>query len=262
MSRNRDTLVSIATYNEMENLPKLVGDVFRYAGDVDILIVDDNSPDGTGQWCDAKAAEDPRVRCLHRPAKLGLGTATLAGMQYALQHGYRYLVNLDADFSHHPRYLPQILQRMEPDNQPPCDVVVASRYVAGGGVEGWPLYRRWMSRAVNAYARWMLGIRVRDCSGSYRCYRTAKLKELDFQTFRSRGYSIYEELLWALARQGAHIAETPIVFVDRKYGQTKINAREACRALGVIAMLAIAGRARPKKTASPIVMSGNADRGS
>ena len=157
MSRNRDTLVSIATYNEMENLPKLVGDVFRYAGDVDILIVDDNSPDGTGQWCDAKAAEDPRVHCLHRPAKLGLGTATLAGMQYALQHGYRYLVNLDADFSHHPRYLPQILQRMEPDNQPPCDVVVASRYVAGGGVEGWPLYRRWMSRAVNAYEGGCLG---------------------------------------------------------------------------------------------------------
>jgi dolichol-phosphate mannosyltransferase len=260
MSRRRDTLVSIATYNEMENLPQLVADIFTYAGDVDILIVDDNSPDGTGTWCETKAAEDPRVRCLHRPAKLGLGTATLAGMQYAVQHGYRYLVNLDADFSHHPRYLPQMLQRMAPDDEPPRDVVVASRYVSGGGIEGWPLHRRWMSRTVNAYSRWLLGIRVRDCSGSYRCYRTAKLKELDLQAFRSRGYSIYEELLWALAQHGARIDEIPIVFVDRKYGQTKINAVEALRALGVIAWLAISGQARSNKTGSPRPISTNAGR--
>jgi dolichol-phosphate mannosyltransferase len=239
MNRSSDTLVSIATYNEIENLPKLVDSIFHHAGEVDILVVDDNSPDGTGMWCDEKAAEDPRVRCLHRPGKMGLGTATLAGMQYAVQHGYRYLVNLDADFSHHPRYLPQMMRHMEPADQQPYDVVVASRYVPGGGVQGWPLYRRWMSHAVNAYARWMLGIRVRDCSGSYRCYRTSKLAELDLQAFRSRGYSIYEELLWALTRIDARIDEIPIVFVDRQYGRTKINSAEACRALGVIARLAI-----------------------
>lgn len=240
-TRTSDVLVSVATYNEIENLPRLVAEIFRQLGEVDILVVDDNSPDGTGQWCDQAAATGPRIRCLHRPGKLGLGTATLDGMRFALDAGYRYLINLDADFSHDPRHLPEILRGMDPDDEPPRDVVVGSRYVPGGGVRGWPFYRRWMSRAVNAYSRWLLGLGVRDCSGSFRCYRVAKLRELELDTFRSRGYSIYEELLWHLRRHGARIAEIPIVFVDRRYGQTKINSAEACRAVVVILRLAISG---------------------
>jgi len=257
MSRKSDVLVSIATYNEIENLPRLVAEIFRHTSDVDILVVDDNSPDGTGRWCDKAAARDQRVHCLHRPAKLGLGTATLASMQYALDRGYRYLVNLDADFSHDPRYLPKMIRRMDPNDLRPYDVIVGSRYVPGGGVRGWPLYRRWMSRAVNTYSRWLLRLQVRDCSGSFRCYRMTKLKELDFDAFRSRGYSIYEELLWHLRRQGARIGEIPIVFVDRRYGHTKINLAEACRALAVIFGLAASGWLGRKKKLGPEQAGGN-----
>jgi dolichol-phosphate mannosyltransferase len=137
---------------------------------------------------------------------------------------------------------------MEPKGEPPNDVVVGSRYVSGGGVTGWPFYRRWMSRGVNAYSRWLLGLPLRDCSGSYRCYRTAKLKELEIGELRSRGYSIYEELLWQLHRRGARIDEIPIVFVDRRYGQTKINSSEACRAVGILLGIAVRDRVGRKRT--------------
>ena len=154
-SQPSSTLVVIATYNEIENLPRLVEELFRYAPDVDLLVIDDNSPDGTGRWCDEMAATESRLKCLHRPAKLGLGTATLAGFQYALQRNYRWVITMDADFSHHPRYLPA-LRSAAASEEEPCDVVIGSRSVAGGGITGWPLHRRWMSRLINAYARWSL----------------------------------------------------------------------------------------------------------
>jgi dolichol-phosphate mannosyltransferase len=184
------TLVALATYNEVENLPALVDEIFFYVPHVDLLVIDDNSPDGTGAWADAKAAGDPRVRCLHRGGKLGLGTAVVDAMRYAIQHEYDYLVNMDADFSHHPRYLPGLIAGME--GEPPVDVMVGSRYVSGGGVEGWPIHRRVMSRGVNLYARGLLGLPVKDCSGSFRCYRVSLLKRLDFAAIRSRGYSFFE----------------------------------------------------------------------
>ena len=152
------TLVTVATYNEIDNLPPLVDAIFRQVPEVDILVIDDNSPDGTGQWCDRRAAEDPRVHCLHREGKLGLGTATIAGMRHGIEHGYRYVLNMDADFSHHPRYLPDLISGMEPAAGPPVDVMIGSRYVPGGGVEGWPLRRRLMSRGVNLYAAMPVGV--------------------------------------------------------------------------------------------------------
>ncbi len=233
------TLVMTATYNEIENLPRLVDEVFKNAPDVDFLVVDDNSPDGTGKWCDERAAADPRVRCLHRAGKLGLGTAIVAGMKYAIEHGYAYVLNMDADFSHHPRYLPAIIATMDPPGQPPVDVAIGSRYVPGGGVEGWPLKRHLMSRGVNLYARWLLWLRPKDCSGGYRCYRTATLAKLDFDRIRSRGYSFQEEILWMLRRAGAHCAETPIVFADREKGTSKINSKEAVNALKIILRLGL-----------------------
>ncbi|HEX3724731.1 MAG TPA: polyprenol monophosphomannose synthase [Pirellulales bacterium] len=238
MSSEPRTLVTLATYNEIENLPRLLDEIFAVCPQVEVLVIDDNSPDGTGAWCDQRAPSEPRLRCLHRPGKLGLGTATIAGLKHALEHGYAFVVNMDADFSHHPRYLPALLAGMQDTPQgPAADVMIGSRYVPGGGVEGWPLRRHLMSRAINFYARWLLGLRAKDCSGAFRCYRTALLSRLDFDSIRSRGYSFQEEILWHLKRLGARFRETPIVFENRRLGASKIDAKEARQALGTILTL-------------------------
>ena len=228
------TLVTIATYNEIENLPLLVDAIWEVAPQVDILVIDDNSLDGTGRWCDERAESEPRLFCLHRAGKLGLGTAIIAGMEYAMEHGYDFLLNMDADFSHHPRYIPALLAGM--DN---ADVTIGSRYVSGGGVKDWPIRRQLMSWGVNIYARWLLGLRPRDCSGAFRCFRVEMLRKLDFDSIRSRGYSFQEEILWLLKRAGARFAESPILFTDREQGQSKINTREALAALWIISRLGI-----------------------
>jgi dolichol-phosphate mannosyltransferase len=233
------TLITVATYNEIENLPALVEEIFRFVPDAHLLVVDDNSPDGTGRWVDAEAARDPRIRCLHRAGKLGLGTAMIAAMRYAIEHDYRYLLNMDADFSHQPKYLPELIRAMEPPGGPPVDTAVGSRYVAGGGVENWPLKRKLMSRCVNLYARTLLWLGPHDTSGAYRCYRVSKLKEIDFDTFLSKGYSFQEEMMWRLKRAGARFAEVPIIFVDRVRGQSKINMKEAWRALWIMGRLGV-----------------------
>jgi dolichol-phosphate mannosyltransferase len=239
MSPAEKILITVATYNERENLPALVEEIFRQAPEVDLLVIDDNSPDGTGTWCDQQGQVDPRLRCLHRRGKLGLGTAILAGMKYAIEHGYRYVLNIDADLSHPPRYLPDMIRGMDPPGGPPVDVTIGSRYIPGGGVEGWPLKRKLMSRGVNLYARWLLGLTPQDCSGGYRCYRVKILEKLDLSSIRSRGYSFQEEMLWRLKRLGARFSEIPIVFVDRQRGQSKINFREVVNALKIIFQLGI-----------------------
>lgn len=242
MSNSNRTLVTVATYNEMENLPRLVDAIFDIAPEVHILVVDDNSPDGTGKWCDEYVGKDDRLKVLHREGKLGLGTAMLAAMQYAIDNGYKQMLNMDADFSHHPQYIPSILQRMvenEDDPERRVDVVIGSRYVPGGGVEGWPLKRRLMSRGVNTYARLLLGLKTRDNSGSFRCYRTELLKRIDFDCIVSRGYSFLEEVLWLLRKAGARFAEVPIIFTDREFGQSKIHGGEAVAALRILLQLGI-----------------------
>ena len=235
------TLVAVATYNEIENLPPLVDEIFRYLPAADLLVVDDHSPDGTGRWCDDLAAEDPRLNCLHRAGKLGLGTAITTAMKYALANGYGYVLTMDADFSHPPKCLPAMVAGMNPENGPRMDVMIGSRYIPGGGIEGWPLQRHFMSRGVNLYARWLLGLKPKDCSGGYRCYRTEVLAELDFDSICSRGYSLQEEILWRLKHVGARFGETPIVFVDRQRGQSKINLKEATSALRIIFSLGVQG---------------------
>lgn len=227
-------LVTVATYNEIENLPQLVEAIWQAAPQAEVLVIDDNSPDGTGQWCDARAAAEPRLACLHRAGKLGLGTATVAGMQWAIEHGYDLLVNMDADFSHDPRHIPELLAAMER-----ADVAIGSRYCPGGGTKGWPLSRRLMSRAVNAYARLLLGLSPRDTSGAFRCYRVSLLARLDLAAVRSRGYSFQEEILWHLKRLGARMAEVPILFADRERGASKINKQEALAAVGIIFRLGV-----------------------
>ncbi len=229
--RPRRTLVCLATYNEAENLPELVSAIWAGVADCDILVIDDNSPDGTGAWCAAQSAANPRFFCVHRPGKLGLGTATLAGFRYAVTEGYEFLVTLDADFSHNPQSIPVLLDAVRAAPAASLDVAIGSRYVAGGKIEGWPAMRRFTSRATNFVARWWLGLKVRDCSGSFRCYRVAKLRQLDLRQLRSKGYSIYEEVLCRLAQCGATFAELPITFRDRERGQTKVNLWEAFRAI-------------------------------
>ena len=241
MSNFSKTLVIVATYNEIENLPFLVDEIFRYVPDADLLVIDDNSPDGTGQWCDRKAAEDPRVHCLHRSGKLGLGTAIVAGLTRGIEQGYEYVLNMDADFSHPPKDLPALIGGMKPENGSPVDVMIGSRYIPGGGVEGWSLKRHVMSRGVNLYARWLLGLKPKDCSGGFRCYRTKVLAKLDFHSIRSRGYSFQEEILWRLTGGGAVFGESPIVFVDRRKGKSKIDMKEAYSALGIIFSLGLRG---------------------
>jgi dolichol-phosphate mannosyltransferase len=231
-------LVATATYNERESLPYLFEAIRASVPAVDILVVDDNSPDGTGQWVDEQAANDPRIRVIHRSGKLGLGTATIAAFQFAIEQDYEFLVALDADGSHDPARIPVMLERAQTDTPPP-DVVIGSRYVSGGGTEGWPLYRRFMSRAVNLYARILLGLPCHDCSGSFRCMRVTLLREIDLAAVRSRGYSFFEEILWHFKRAGARFDEVPITFRDRKYGSSKINGREAITALWLIFRLGI-----------------------
>ena len=227
-------LVTLATYNERENLPELVQAIIAVQPNLEILVIDDNSPDGTGEFADQMAQADPRIHVLHRSGKLGLGTATIAGMRYSIENDYEFLLNMDADFSHHPRYIPALLAGMADH-----DVMIGSRYVPGGGVPGWPLKRRLMSWSVNIYARLLLGLPARDTSGAFRCHRVASLKKIDFDRVRSRGYSFQEEMLYLCKRAGCRIGETPILFEDRRHGSSKINRAEAFAAIGIIFSLGV-----------------------
>ncbi|HZU34893.1 MAG TPA: polyprenol monophosphomannose synthase [Gemmataceae bacterium] len=228
-SANARVLVSLATYNEHDNLAPLVREIHLDAPEADILVIDDNSPDGTGQLADQLAEGDSRIQVLHRAGKLGLGTAILAGMRYAMEHGYDVLVNMDADFSHHPRYLPALLGGMADH-----DVMIGSRYVKGGGAVNWPLSRRLMSRGVNLVVRLLMGIRARDTSGAFRCYRVELLRRTNLERLLSRGYSFQQEILYRCRRAGARIGETPIIFENRRAGASKVNPYEAVRSMAVI----------------------------
>jgi dolichol-phosphate mannosyltransferase len=227
-------LITLCTYNECENLPKLIPDIHAIAPDADVLVIDDNSPDGTGRLADDMATKDSRIKVLHRSGKLGLGTATVAGFQYAIEQGYGHVLNMDADFSHHPRHLPAIRDCLNR-----VDVAIGSRYIPGGGVVGWNWRRHFMSQSINIYARLFLGLKTRDNSGSFRCYRVAKLAEIDWSRIRARGYAFQEELLYRCRAVGCLFEETPITFEDRRFGTSKINWKESVAALWVIFRLSL-----------------------
>lgn len=227
-------LVSLATYNERDNLAPLIPDIHRLLPAADVVVIDDNSPDGTGKLADEMAAADPRIHVLHRSGKLGLGTAILAGMRYAMDHNYDYLINMDCDFSHHPRYLPAILAGMERR-----DVMIGSRYVPGGGTRNWPLSRQLLSLGVNLLVRFLLRMPARDASGAYRCYRVSKLRETALDRIISHGYSFQQEVLYRCRRAGCRIGETPIIFEDRRAGSSKVNLREAARSLGALVYIGL-----------------------
>jgi dolichol-phosphate mannosyltransferase len=227
-------LVSMATYNERDNLAPLLQEIHGVLPAADVLVIDDNSPDGTGRLADELAGADPRIHVLHRAGKLGLGTAILAGMRFAQDRNYDLLVNVDADFSHHPRYLPALLAGMGR-----CDVMIGSRYVPGGGTAHWPLSRQLMSWGVNTLSRLLLRLPARDTSGGYRCYRVALLRRTNLDHLLSYGYSFQEEVLYRLCRAGARIGETPILFEDRRAGSSKVNYGEVLRSISILCWLGV-----------------------
>lgn len=229
MSSGLRLLVTLCTYNERENLPELIPAIHAHAPQAEVLVIDDNSPDGTGAVADAIAADDPRVQVLHRAAKEGLGVATVAGFRHALSRGYDLVLNMDADFSHPPDIIPALVEAAGR-----ADVAVASRYVPGGGVVGWGPRRHAMSRAINTYARCVLGLTTRDNSGSFRCYRAAALRKMDLDRVRARGYAIQEELLYRCRQAGCTFEEVPFVFKDRTRGESKIRLADGLMALWVL----------------------------
>lgn len=228
-------LVVLPTYDERDNVLPLSEGIFEAADDLEVLVVDDASPDGTGDLVAAAGAGEPRLHLLRRPGKLGLGTAYLAGFRYGLEHGYDVVFTMDADRSHHPRHLPEMLASLERN-----DMVIGSRYVPGGGIENWPLHRQMLSSFANFYARTMLRLSVRDCTSGYRGYRREVLETVDPFEVRSSGYSFLYEMVWRVSRAGFHIGEVPIVFEQRVAGHSKINTSEIYVAAFRVLMTALA----------------------
>ncbi len=221
------TLVAVCTYNELANVPELSRRILDAIPDCQLLFIDDNSPDGTAAWIERAMATDDRIKLIVRKHKRGLGGATRTAFQYAVDHGYELLLNLDGDLSHAPEVLPTL--RQIAIDQPQIDVVVGTRYGDGGSIEGWPWRRRVMSRLVNRFATSVLRLPVSDCSGSLRCYRVAALARLNPQKLRSESYAILEEVLVRLRQRGSEMAEVPIQFTDRVRGSSKLTTRESIR---------------------------------
>jgi dolichol-phosphate mannosyltransferase len=226
------TLVVIPTYNERENLERLVQQLLDLPEPLELLVVDDSSPDGTGQVADRLAERDPRVHVLHRPPKGGLGKAILAGIGYALGKPYDYLITMDADFSHDPRYVPDLLYGMDKH-----DLMVGSRYVPGGGTVNWGWSRKLNSACANLVTRLVLGLSVRDCSAGFKCYRLDVLAKIPLDEVLSTGYAIQEELLYRYSRHARKLGETPIIFRDREKGKSKMNLGEIVETLAVLLRL-------------------------
>lgn len=212
------TLVIIPTYNERESLPRQIDGVRVGAPDVDILVVDDGSPDGTGEWADQRAEDDSRVHVLHRTSKQGLGAAYLAGFNWGLERGYQTLVEMDADGSHQAKQLPSLLEHAG-DNE----LVIGSRWVPGGSVVNWPKHREWLSRGANTYVRLALGIGVKDATAGFRAYSADALRGLGLEAVESQGYCFQVDMCWRVIRAGGQVREVPIEFVEREYGQSKMS---------------------------------------
>lgn len=214
-----EALVIVPTYNEIDSLAAVVGKIRQTVPTADVLIVDDDSPDGTGALADVLAAEDSGISVIHRTRKDGLGRAYLAGFERAFELGYDYVAEIDADGSHDPVELAKMLELAING----ADLVIGSRLVPGGEVRNWPWFRRAISRAGNAYARWVLRSRVRDLTAGYRVFRTSALKELDISSVSSQGYCFQVELAWLLEKSGHTIEEHPITFIERATGRSKMH---------------------------------------
>ena len=226
-------LVVVPTYNEALNIERLIAEILAQGPQFDVLVVDDNSPDGTGDLVAALAAQTPRVQLLRRAGKLGLGTAYVAGFQEGLRQGYSYLCEMDADFSHRPHYLPVLLAVAERA----ADVALGSRNVPGGRVENWSLARKLISKGGSLYARTILGMPVRDCTGGFKCFRAEVLRRIDLATLTSNGYAFQVEMNYRCHQAGFRLHELPIIFPDRIAGQSKMSQQIVWEAAAMVLRL-------------------------
>ena len=217
----------IPTYNELESLPITVGRLRAAVPDSDVLIVDDNSPDGTGSLADKMAAEDNAIHVMHRTGKEGLGAAYLAGFRWALDEGYDVLVEMDADGSHKPEQLPLLLAEIPKG----ADLVIGSRWVKGGSVVNWPLHRKAISRAGSFYSRVMLGVNLRDITAGFRAFKRETLEALDFNSVESVGYGFQVDMTFRVAQMGKKIVEVPVTFVERELGVSKMSGNIVIEAM-------------------------------
>ncbi len=234
------TLIVIPTYNEKENLPTLVAQLRQQVTTAHLLVVDDGSPDGTGSMADAFAVSDPHVHVLHRTSKDGLGRAYVAGFLWGLEQGYTRLVQMDADLSHNPSDVPRLLAA-------DADLVIGSRYVAGGGTVNWGLSRRILSRGGCFYARTILGLTLQDLTGGFKCWRRAALEAVNLPEIRSNGYSFQIEMTWRALQRGFRAVEIPIVFTDRVDGVSKMSKRIVVEAVGMVWRLRLGQKPRTEK---------------
>lgn len=241
MDKGPKALIVIPTYNEAENLEPLVEQIRALPVTFDLLVVDDNSPDGTGEIADRLAARVPAqlagaVYVMHRAGKQGLGTAYIAGFRWAMERDYAYVLEMDCDFSHHPRYLPTFAERIQD-----ADLVIGSRYVPGGGTPDWGLVRRLISAGGNLFARTMLGLRTHDCTGGYRCYRRATLEQVPWDEIGLQGYGFQIGAVYHVERMGGRVDEFPILFADRTVGRSKMSTAIVIEAMWFVTRLALRG---------------------
>lgn len=218
MDGARRAVICLPTYDERENLAPIVAAIHAAVPEVDVLVVDDASPDGTGELADELAARDPRVKVLHRGGKQGLGRAYLAAFAWALERGFGLVLEMDADFSHDPAHLPALLAAAGE-----ADLVLGSRYVKGGGTVNWGLGRKLVSRGGSAYARAVLGVRIRDLTGGFKCFRREVLEAIDLPSVECTGYAFQIELTYRALRRGFRVVEVPITFHERRVGQSKMS---------------------------------------
>lgn len=223
-------LVIIPTYNERDNVGPITSAVLAAEPRVDILVVDDNSPDGTGKLADELAAKEPRLKVLHREQKQGLGRAYLHAFRWALEHGYQYVIEMDADFSHDPKYLPGLLDAAMGG----ADLVLGSRYVEGGGTVNWGVGRKILSRGGSLYARSILGVKIRDLTGGFKCFNRRVLEAIDLDQVVSSGYGFQIELTYRALKKGFTVKEIPIVFEDRRVGQSKMSRKIFVEAMTMV----------------------------
>lgn len=229
-----DVRVIIPTYNEKDNITALVEKILALDDNIRVIIVDDNSPDGTGRIAEEIRENTPRIDVIHRSGKLGLGTAYIAGFKKALAEGADRIITMDADFSHDPAYIPDLIALADQ-----FDVTIGSRYVPGGGTRNWGWKRRFISWGANTFARIMLGLHANDCTAGFRCYRREVLLDIDLERFISDGYSFLIEMLFKCQQRGHSVGEVPIVFVNRALGYSKISQREIYKAMYTVMRLAL-----------------------
>jgi dolichol-phosphate mannosyltransferase len=223
-------VVIVPTYNERDNIVRLVGEVLEQDFRLDVLVVDDGSPDGTGEVVQGMVARNPRVNLIERAGKMGLGTAYLAGFRWAIERGYQYVFEMDADFSHDPKHLPEFLRAIEK-----ADLVLGSRYMGGRvTVVNWPMARLFLSYAANIYARAVTGLRIDDATGGFKCFRREVLEAIDLSAIKSNGYAFQIEMTFRAWKRGFRISETPIVFHDRTEGESKMSKRIVREAIWMV----------------------------